>query len=254
MQLITAPSKTQKTDGRNFSEFSQPLLQEKSQILIDQLQTYSKEELSRLMKTSEKLTQATYARIHSFKRPFTLENSRQALFTFQGDTFSTMDADHYSNKEIHHAQKHLSILSGLYGLLRPLDLMQPYRLEMGAAMAVKGCKNLYQFWTDSVTEVLSRTLAENTDQTLVNLASTEYSKVVNRKNFEAKMITITFRQKHKGGYKTIPIHSKRARGLMVHFMISNQIDSATDLQQFNLDGYSFNREISTDDNWYFLQN
>ena len=180
-------------------------------------------------------------------------NAKQAIFAFQGDTFSTMDAEHYSKGEIHHAQKHLCILSGLYRLLRPLDLMQPYRLEMATRLGTLDNKNLYQFWSQQVTEHLNTALTEARDKTVVNLASTEYSKVVDRKILQAKMITITFRQKQKGTYKTIPIHSKRARGLMVHFMILGKIDQAEGLQQFNLDGYSFNPEVSTDDDWYFFK-
>ena len=206
------------------------------------------------MKTSEKLTLSTHERIHSFRRPFSQANSRQAIFTFQGDMFSTMDASHYTDKEINHAQKHLFILSGLYGLLRPLDLMQPYRLEMGAVLAVQMSKNLYQFWSDQVTEIINSALSGDTDKTLVNLASTEYSKVINRKKLQGEMVTITFRQKQKGTYKTIPIHSKRARGYMVHFVLTNQIARVAELKEFDLDGYTFNSDISTGDDWYFLQN
>ncbi len=253
MQLIVAPSKTQRTDGRDFPEYTQPLFQKESQLLIDLLQKYSMAELSKLMKTSEQLTLSTYRRLHDFQLPFTPENSRQTLFTFQGDTFSTMDAEQYSEGEIHHAQRHLSVLSGLYGILRPLDLIQPYRLEMAAQLPTSRGKNLYPFWTPILTGRVNTLLAKERDSTLVNLASIEYSKVINKKELRGDMVTITFKQQQKDTYKTIPIHSKRARGLMVHFMIVNQITEARDLQQFNLDGYLFRDDISTADSWFFFK-
>lgn len=253
MQLIIAPSKTQKTDVRHYPEYTQPVFQKKSLLLVEQLQKYSMEELAKLMKTSEKLTLSTRKRLQDFCLPFTLSNSRQALFTFQGDTFSTMDAEHYSNIEIHHAQKHLCILSGLYGLLKPLDLMQPYRLEMATPLSTEKCKNLYQLWSAIVTEIINEALEVGADNTLVNLASTEYSKIINRKELKGNMLTITFKQLQNGTYKTIPIHSKRARGLMVHYMIVNQIDRAEDLQRFHLDGYCFDESTSTKDSWFFFK-
>ena len=253
MQLIIAPSKTQRTDGREFSEYTQPLFQKESQLLIDRLQKYSMEELSKLMKTSEQLTLSTHRRLHAFQRPFSPENSSQALFTFQGDTFSTMEAEQYSKAEIHHAQKHLSILSGLYGILRPLDLMQPYRLEMAAPLPTSRGTNLYHFWKSLITGRVNDMLDKESDRTLVNLASTEYSKVINKKELKGNMVTITFKQQQKDIYKTIPIHSKRARGLMVHFMIVNRITEAKKLQQFNLGGYCFKDDISTADNWFFFR-
>lgn len=253
MQLITAPSKTQKFNGPESSQFTQPALQERSQRIIDRLRLMSEQEISQLMKTSEKLTRSTYQRIHDFNRPFTLANSHQALFTFQGDAYNAITVENYTEEQLRHAQCHLFILSGLYGILRPLDLMQPYRLEMSTPLEVAGVANLYHFWRDQVTAILNDAIAKDRDEVVVNLASTEYSKVVDKKKLVKKMVTVTFKQMHKGKYRTIPIHSKRARGLMIHYAITNCIGSAKRLKEFELDGYRFSQEDSTDTEWLFLR-
>lgn len=253
MQIITAPSKTQRFNGRAFAEHSLPSLLLKTEILVDRLKLMDREELSRLIKTSERLTESTYQLIHDFALPFSPDNSKQALFTFQGDTYSAIHAEHYTKEQLRHAQQHLFILSGLYGILRPLDLMQPYRLGMGCSFAAGGAVNLYRFWREQITEIINQALTENSDRVLVNLASTEYSKVIDKKKLQGEMVTITFQQMHKGSYRTIPVHSKRARGLMIHFAISKQIDYAARLKEFNLDSYCFNREGSTAAEWLFLK-
>ncbi len=205
------------------------------------------------MKTSPKLPESTFQRIHNFTTPFTPENAKQAIFTFQGDAYDSIEANNYSTEELDYAQKHVNILSGLYGLLRPLDLMQPYRLEMGLKLSVGGCNNLYQLLKEDVTELLNERLQESGDRTVVNLASTEYSKVIDKKRLQGEMIEMVFQQEHKGKMKTIPIHSKRARGLMIHYTISNKIDKALQLQRFNLDGYSIDRSRSTETKWFFIR-
>lgn len=205
------------------------------------------------MKTSDRLTDSTHQRIHSFSTPFTLDNAKQALFTFQGDAYDAISADTYTESELQHAQKHLNIISALYGLLRPLDLMQPYRLEMGAKLAVAGCKNLYVLWKDEITRRLNNRLQLSDDGTVVNLASTEYSKVIDRQQLEGKIVEVVFQQKHKGIIKTIPIHSKRARGQMIHFAISNKIEKALELKNFDLDGYILDKAQTTEERWLFLR-
>ena len=217
------------------------------------LKTMSIDHIATLMKTSPKLTESTHQRIHSFETPFFLENAKQALFTFQGDAYAAITAEKYTEAELQYAQNHLNILSGLYGLLRPLDLMQPYRLEMGAKLPVGNCKNLYQLWKDEVTYTLNTRLAISQDKIVVNLASTEYSKVIDRKQLDGKIVEVIFQQEHNGKIKTIPIHSKRARGLMIHFAISNKAEQASDLKNFNLDGYSLDTENTTEDRWTFFK-
>lgn len=253
MQIITAPSKTQECRTRRYSQYSLPPFLAKSQSLINLLKNLREEELAALMKTSDKLTQATLEKINSFHLPFSLENACQSIFTFQGDAYDSISPDSYIPAELTHAQGHLFILSGLYGLLRPLDLMQPYRLEMGAKLSAGDCKNLYQFWKTEVTEVINRGLEKSGEKKLINLASREYSKVVDKKLLNGDLITIVFKQPHKDGYKTIPIYSKRARGLMIHFMITAGISRSEGLKDFDLDGYSFDASQSTESSWLFVQ-
>ena len=253
MQLITAPSKTQQFNGRIYAEHSLPILLEKTKILMRRLKSMDRADLSRLMKTSERLTESTYRLIHDFSHPFSTENAKQALFTFQGAAYSAINAELYTKEQLLYAHQHLLILSGLYGILRPLDLMQPYRLEMGCSFATEGAANLYHFWREQITDVINQALAEDRDQVLVNLASKEYSKVVDKKNLQGEMVTITFKQLNKGRLQTIPIHSKKARGLMIHFAISKQIKNAIELKEFDLEGYQFTKEDSTATEWLFLR-
>jgi uncharacterized protein len=253
MQLMTAPSKTQKFNGRAYAKCTSPVLLEKAGTLIDQLKMLDRDQLSRLMKTSERLTESSYRKIHSFTQPFSLDNAKQALFTFQGDAYSAIQAKDYTNEQLQYAQHHLFILSGLYGIMRPLDLMQEYRLEMGCSLVAEGAQNLYQFWQEGVTGIINLALAKDSDRVLVNLASKEYSKVINKKNLQGEMVTITFKQLHKGQLRTIPIHAKRARGQMIHFAISKCINKAKKLKEFNLDGYSFSRKDSGPVEWLFVR-
>ncbi len=253
MQIITTPSKTQRFNGRVFAQHSLPALFEKTKLLINRLQLMDRAELSRLMKISDRLTDSTCQLINNFAWSLSPENSKQALFTFQGDNYSAIQADHYTTEQLHYAQKYLFILSGLYGILRPLDLMQPYRLEMGCSLSIDGAANLYHFWKKPITDIINQTLAKSSDRILVNLASAEYSRVVDQKTLRGGMITIIFKQLHNGKYRTIPIHSKRARGLMIHFAIDNRITKAENLQDFNLEDYCFSREDSTAAEWLFLK-
>jgi cytoplasmic iron level regulating protein YaaA (DUF328/UPF0246 family) len=251
MLLILSPSKTQQSINRNFPHSSQPVFHEKALSLANHLKSLSKAEIARLMKTSEKLTNSTHRRIHSFQPPFSLENTDQTIFTFQGDAYSQMTPESYSEKELFYAQAHLYILSGLYGVLRPLDLIFPYRLEMGTKLNITTKKNLYQYWSDSLTEFINSTLAKMEPKIVVNLASTEYFKALNQKNLQGEIVTIVFRQKKNSLSKTIPIYSKKARGLMTHFAITAQIQKAEDLKSFDLGGYSYLREESAKEIWVF---
>jgi len=253
MQLITAPSKTQNFNGRPYNIFTIPTCLKTCEKVNTALKAISRDDIATLMKTSPKLTESTHLRIHGFETPFSLNNAKQALFTFQGDAYDAITAEKYTEDELQYAQDHLNILSGLYGLLRPLDLMQPYRLEMGTKLPVGDCKNLYQLWKNEITEALNTRLALFQDKTVVNLASTEYSKVIDRKQLEGKIVEVIFQQEHKGKIKTIPIYSKRARGLMIHFAITNQAEQANDLKTFNLDGYSLDEGNTTEVRWVFFK-
>lgn len=253
MLLITAPSKTQLAMSRFFPSFTLPVFLKKSNTLIEFLRGYTAEELCSLMNMSEALGQSTRQRISDFQLPLTLENSRQALFTFQGDAYSSLNPEFYNEKQLLHAQEHIRILSGLYGILRPLDLMFPYRLEMGTRLASRKWKNLYDFWGNDITEKINDDCSRHRDNTVVNLASAEYAKVINRKILVPQFITVTFQERKEGSYKTIPIYSKRARGMMLHYVISNQLTEPQQLLEFSLEGYTFAKERSTADNWIFTR-
>lgn len=253
MQIIISPSKTQQFNGRACGTFTLPLLEQKTKVVMEQLKLLDKKAIAGLMKTSAQLTESTYKMIDALTQPYSLQNAAQALFTFQGDAYKMIDAENYTLEQLLYAQKHLFILSGLYGVLRPLDLMQPYRLAMGCPFAVGNVSNLYLFWREAITDSINRDLAQKSDKVLVNLASKEYSTVIDQRKLQAEMVSITFKQMHKGQFRTIPIHTKRARGLMLHFAISEQIETAAGLKEFTGDGYCFNSRESTDKEWLFLQ-
>jgi cytoplasmic iron level regulating protein YaaA (DUF328/UPF0246 family) len=253
MLLVTAPSKTQETIDRTYPTYTLPLLLNMSCELVTRLREFSLQDLCSLMKMSRKLGESTFERIEDFILPLTLENATQALFTFQGDAYSSLTPDLYNEEELQHAQQSICILSGLYGILRPLDLMHPYRLEMGTRLSLNKHKNLYEFWGNTITEHLNQMCSTHNDKTLINLASSEYSRTIKTKILEPRMITATFKERKGDTYKTIPIHSKRARGMMIHYVIRNQLTAAEELQQFTAGGYSFAAALSTDDTWIFTR-
>lgn len=253
MLLITAPSKTQQPINREFPTYTLPQFLDEAIELTELLQTYSVEELCALMKMSEKLGKNTRNRILEFRPPLTKNNSKQAIFTFQGDAYSHLTPELYTESELSHAQQHVRILSGLYGILRPLDQMFPYRLEMGARLATDNWKNLYAFWGDKITHNVNSDCSRLEDQTIVNLASGEYSKVIQKKILEPRFLTITFKERKGNTYKTIPIYSKRARGMMIHYVITGAITRADELRTFNSEGYAFNKNLSTESEWIFTR-
>ena len=253
MQIITSPAKTQQFNGRDYRQYSLPQLLHRTKPLIDLLKRMSREELAELLKTSEKLTQSAYRRTQAFTSKLTLQNAGQALFTYQGDAYSAIAADRYSEDELRHAQQHLFILSALHGVLRPLDLIQPYRLEMTSPLGLGGNENLYQYWRDAVTAIINTALRENTNRTLVNLASAEYARLIDKEKLLGQMITVSFKEKVAGKYRAIPIHAKRARGLMIHHIISNRINDPLCLKEFCQDGYAFSTAESSDKEWLFLR-
>ena len=253
MLLIISPSKTQEFNVPIRGDYSQPLFIDKTEQLVRRLQQLDQVQLAKLMKMSDKLAALNHQRFKDFQFPFTPVNSRQALFMFRGDQFNPMNVDDYSSEQLSHARQHLRILSGLYGMLRPLDLMQPYRLEMATKLAVGEAGNLYSFWGDLVTSELNRELQDDPQPVLVNLASAEYFKVIRRKDLQADILTLSFQQEKEGKLKTIAIYAKRARGAMVDFVIQNGITRPADLQGFNRDGYCFRSDLSTDNQWVFVR-
>jgi len=253
MLLIISPSKTQVSDVPIRGDYTLPLFLDQTDQLVGQLKQLDQPQLAELMKMSDKLAAVNYQRFQDFQLPFRPDNGRQALLMFRGDQFNPMAVDSYSDEQFAHAQQHLRILSGFYGMLRPLDLMQPYRLEMTTKLAVGEAKNLYSFWGDLVTRELNNELSDDPQPVLINLASAEYFTVIRRKELHADILTLSFKQEKEEKLKTIAIYAKRARGAMVDFVIQNRITRPIDLRGFNRDGYRFKSDLSTDNEWVFVR-
>jgi cytoplasmic iron level regulating protein YaaA (DUF328/UPF0246 family) len=254
MLMVISPAKKLDVETRStVKKSTQPLLLPEAQQLIDELKTLAPQDVSSLMHISDKLGVLNYDRYQEWQLPFTSDNAKQAIFVFKGDVYVGLDAESFSQGELEFAQKHLSILSGLYGVLRPLDLMQAYRLEMGTRFENAGGKNLYAFWGDKITRELNKQLKKNKSQTLVNLASTEYFKSVDVSSLDAAVITPIFKDQKKGVYKIISFYAKKARGLMAAYAIKNNITNAKDLKRFAIDGYRYQADQSSDSEWVFTR-
>ncbi len=253
MLMLIAPSKTQES-GHSFpAEPTQPLFLEESALLVEELRKLSVPALGKLMKMSERLAVQTHQRIDAFNMPFTAGNSGPALFTFQGDVYSRIDVTGYGQADLDYVQSHLCILSGLYGILRPMDLMQPYRLEMGCRLANSRGKNLYDFWSIKVTEGVNEILATQQEPIVVNLASAEYMRVINKKELKGSLLQVDFKERKGDGYRTVAIHAKRARGMMVDFAVTEKIETVTALKKFQLSGYVFQAELSSEKQYVFTR-
>lgn len=253
MLLIISPAKTQDFNVRDYPRCTVPALLEQSQLLIDRLRELSAAELGRLMKISAGLAELNQQRYQDFHLPFELGKARQALLAFRGDVYTGIDADHYADGDFSFAQQHLRILCGLYGVLKPLDLIQPYRLEMATRLANPRGNDLYAFWGAMITEALNDDLRHEAEPVLVNLASREYFKAVKPEALQARLLTISFKENKNNRYQVIGIHAKRARGLMTDFVIKNRISAVNDLQSFTLSGYQFHRGLSTESEWVFCR-
>lgn len=226
------------------SEFSQPELLDHAQELIERCRQLSPQQIGSLMKISDKLSGLNADRYAAWNMPFDTDNARQALLAFNGDVYTGLDAQSFSEADFEFAQQHMRILSGLYGLLKPLDLMQAYRLEMGTKLDNNRGKDLYQFWGNIITDKLNQALTEQGDNVLVNLASNEYFKSVKPKQLDAMVITPVFKDKKNGQYKVISFFAKKARGLMARYIIQNQLTQVEQLKQFDSAGYQFSAELS----------
>ncbi|GAB5479853.1 MAG: peroxide stress protein YaaA [Marinobacter nauticus] len=253
MLMIISPAKTLDYESPLATEtHTQPDFLDDAWELIDQLKELEPHQVSNLMSISDKLGQLNAERFQSWHTPFTPDNARQAVLAFKGDVYTGLDAESFSSEDFSFAQKHLRILSGLYGLLKPLDLMQPYRLEMGTRFENTRGKDLYAFWGTKITDALNQLLASD-DKVLVNLASNDYFKSVQKKHLDARLVTPQFKDWKNGQYKMISFYAKKARGLMCRYAIQNRITQADDLKGFNLDGYYFSEDQSDNNNWVFLR-
>ncbi|TLX54626.1 peroxide stress protein YaaA [Stutzerimonas nosocomialis] len=254
MLMVISPAKTLDYETPPATRrHTQPQHLEHAQVLIDELRELSPQDVAELMHLSDKLASLNVARYGSWDRQFTPENARQAILAFKGDVYTGLAAQDFSEEDFDFAQKHLRMLSGLYGVLRPLDLMQPYRLEMGTKLANVRGKDLYAFWGERISEWLNEALREQGDDVLLNLASNEYFSAVKRKALAARVIETEFRDLKNGDYKIISFYAKKARGLMARHVIKHRIRDVEQLKTFDDQGYRFSKERSTEDRLVFLR-
>lgn len=254
MLLVVSPAKNLDYESPLATNtFTQPEFLEHSAELIEICKTLSPADISTLMGVSDKIAGLNAARFGEWAMPFTPENSRQAILAFNGDVYTGLEAASFSDDEFSYAQQHMRILSGLYGLLKPLDLMRAYRLEMGTKLANERGANLYKFWGDIIANALNEALAAQGDDVLINLASNEYFKAVNKKQLNATIITPAFKDWKNGQYKMISFFAKKARGMMARYIITNKIETVEQLKNFDLGGYGFNAELSKGNDLVFTR-
>lgn len=252
MLFLISPAKALDYDTPpHVSSHTKPLFTHQSAELIDVLKTKTPQQISTLMKLSDALSGLNVARYQAWSPKFTAKNSKQAALAFNGDVYGGLDARTLSEQQLDWAQQHVCILSGLYGVLRPLDWMQPYRLEMGTALVTGRGKNLYQFWGTQISEYLNERAAADTSPVIVNLASEEYFKAVDRKALKARVVSCVFEEFKGGKYKIISFNAKRARGLMVRYAVEKKIATVKKLEAFDAEGYAFDAGASTPDRLVF---
>ena len=252
MLVIVSPAKKLDFESNApVDKFIGPKFLDKSKKLITELKKKKPAEISKLMKLSETLTNLNVQRYKDFKTPFTIANSKQAMFAFMGDTYVGLSAKTMNKTQINYAQDHLRILSGLYGILSPLELIQPYRLEMGTRFPCEGSKNLYEYWKSDLTKEINSLLKK--EKVLINCASNEYSSAIDFSKIEGRVITPVFKQKKGDEFKVVGLFAKRARGMMARFVIDNKVKNVEDLKSFDIDGYKFSLSKSTDSEFVFTR-
>ena len=255
MYFVLSPAKSlNETDAvpLNLSDYySQPALIEESAQLIKTLKAKDPIDLQELMNISADLANLNNARNHAWEQPFTADNAKPAAYLFDGDVYTGLDMYNLDKGTAIYINEHLGILSGLYGLLKPLDLMQPYRLEMGCKLANARGNNLYEFWGEQITDAINKQMANSEDKILVNLASNEYFKAVQKKALDAQIITPRFEDEKNGTYKVMSFYAKKARGLMVKYAADNKLTSADQLKGFDLAGYYYCADESDKQTWTF---
>jgi cytoplasmic iron level regulating protein YaaA (DUF328/UPF0246 family) len=252
MKIIISPAKSLDFETKApTSLHTQPRFLEQSEKLNKKLKTLSKKNIAELMKISDALSALNYDRNQTWKTPFSPDNAKQAIYSFTGEVFRGIDAQSLSEEKIPLLQDRLRILSGLYGILKPLDLIQPYRLEMGTKLSIQKTTNLYKFWDDQIAKSLNKELEEG--ELLVNLASTEYFKVIPKKILKVPMVTPVFKDFKNGEYKTIMTFAKKARGLMVRYIIDHNIKTIEGLKNFNVERYRFSEEMSSENELLFTR-
>ncbi len=252
MLITLSPSKGQDFETASLSnKHTKPADLKDSELLIKELRKIKSKKLQEMMAISENIATLNVDRYKTFNTPFTTKNAKQAIFAFKGDVYSGLTLDKFTEDDYAYAQDHLRILSGLYGCLRPMDLIQPYRLEMKTKLENDRGENLYQFWDERITKSLNKELKKQQQPVLVNLASNEYFKSVKPKLLEGRLLNINFKETKEGKTRIVAIFAKRARGMMTDYIIRNRIEKPEDLKKFKLAGYKFNKALSDDKQWTF---
>jgi len=254
--MITLLSPSKKLNFNNqgsVSSFTQCDFIESAQELVSKAKSLSIDDLKDLMKISDSLADLNKGRFNSWSLPFNQSNSKQAILAFDGGVYSGLEANSFNNQDLEFAQDHLRILSGLYGVLRPLDLIQPYRLEMGIKFKNNRGKNLYDFWKNDVTANLNSSLKKHKNDTILNCASNEYFNVIDQKNLNGKILNTVFKEYRDGQLKFISFNAKKARGLLAKFVINNKLNNNDDLKDFNLDNYKFDSALSDESTYVYTR-
>ncbi len=253
MIVLLSPSKTLNFDTPTHSKKSKPRLLNQSEALIEILRDKSVNDIKKLMSVSDKIATLNVDRYQSFKTPFTLKNAKQAMFAFTGDVYAGLEANTFNQEDIDFANDHLRVLSGLYGVLRPLDLMQPYRLEMGTKLKNEVGHDLYSFWGNQITDHLNKDLKKVNSDIIVNLASNEYYKAVRPQNLKGDVYVANFKENRNGVYKFISFSAKKARGYMAQYIIKNKLTNPEDMKSFDMENYKFNPELSSKKEFIFTR-
>ena len=256
MLTVISPAKTLDFESAaTTTKNSRPGFPKQTKQLLEVMRGKSAKDLSKLMGISPKLAELNVERFQQYKTDSSAngKDAKQALLAFKGDVYIGLEAESYGERDFTFAQKHLRILSGFYGLLKPLDLIQPYRLEMGIKLKTKTSTTLYDFWGDQIAEAISRQLVDHRNKSLINLASIEYFKSVNTKLLPGRLVTPTFKDYSNGTYRVLSFFAKKARGAMATYIVKNRISKPDDIKDFDVDGYRFNKSFSTENKWVFTR-
>jgi len=254
MIVILSPAKTLnfKSDSPTH-KYSLPFFVQQAEKLIEVLKNYSPANIIELMNVSNGLAELNYIRFQSWETEHNTENSKQAVFAFNGEVYNGLKANTFNNDQLLFAQKHIRLLSGMYGVLCPLDLIQPYRLEMGTHLKFGNYKNLYEYWNNSINQYLNSELAAHPSKTIINLASKEYAKAVKFKEIKGTVITPVFKEYKRNKYQVITVYAKKARGLMTRYIIENKIESPKHIKHFDIEKYAFAEHLSNENEWVFTR-
>lgn len=246
MIILISPAKTLNFDPTDLKLHTTPRMLADSEKLVNVMKKKSAKKIKELMKVSDNIAELNVERYKNYETPFTLDNAKQSILAFKGDVYTGLQAEEFNDEEMEFAQKHLRILSGLYGLLKPLDLMQPYRLEMGTRLKTGRKKNLYEFWDKKITELINNDLADSGSNIILNLASKEYFHSVKPDLLNGELYTVNFKENRNGVYKVISFSAKKARGTMSRLIIQNKITEVNDLKGLEVDGYTYNADLSSE--------